>query len=231
METGSAPFAVDCPWRLFTPPGPAPAGGWPLVLALHGWGMSAASFARRCRPLLFEGAAILFPQGPFAFELRHDGKIRIGHAWYLFDGHDEPFRSTLGQAEAHLLGLVDGVAPGAPIDRSRFFVVGFSQGAYAGFFLALRNRGRCAGMVALGGGRLREDFIAADLAGEPKIPFLLVHGTADASVPIERTILMKEVLERHGFPVELTTLDVGHEVTASMLAVARRWLVERAGAR
>lgn len=218
---------MEAPWQLFVPPGPSPAGGWPLVVGLHGWGMTGESFARRCRPLLFPGAAFLFPEGPYSFELRHQGKIRIGHAWYLFNGDDEPFRSTLGQTQAHLLDLIDSVAVRAGLDPDHVHLVGFSQGAYAGYFMALGRSRRFAGMVAIGGGRLREEFVTEGLTDGRRIPFLLIHGRNDASVPMERTLLMKELLERHGFPVELRPTDAGHEITPETLTEAREWLAKR----
>jgi phospholipase/carboxylesterase len=206
------------------PEGAPPAGGWPLVIALHGWGQSADYFARLCRPMRSDDIAWLFPQGPWSFEMRKEGKIRIGHAWYLYDGTDEPFRSTLGRAEAHLLGVLDDVIAAHPIDRGRVGLFGFSQGAYTGYFVTLRNTDRFVGMAAMGGGRLKPEFVEEEVGGARRIPYLLLHGSNDVSVPLERTNLMKGELERLGFPVELRTFDGGHEMTGEMLEAAREWL-------
>ncbi|HEX7879482.1 MAG TPA: PHB depolymerase family esterase [Candidatus Eisenbacteria bacterium] len=220
---GARSFDVRAPWKLVLPEGAAPAGGWPLVACLHGWGQSADYFARLCRPLLFDDAAFLFPQGPWSFEMRKEGKIRIGHAWYLYDGGDEPFRSTLGRAEEHLLGVIDDVASAHPIDRARVALFGFSQGAYTGYFITLRNTDRFVAMAAMGGGRLKPEFVEDELVGAPRIPYLLLHGLDDVSVPLERTSLMKGELERWGFPVELKEFPAAHEMTSDMLDAVREY--------
>ena len=226
---GTTPFVVEAHWRLVLPEGPAPASGWPLVVCLHGWGQSADSFARVCRPLQFEGAAFLFPQGPWSFEQRKLGKIRIGHAWYLYDATDEPFRSTLGRAEEHLLGVLDQIGADHPIDSARIALLGFSQGAYTGYFITLRNTDRFCAMVAVGGGRLKPEFVEERLVGARRIPYLLVHGTEDSSVPLERTELMRDELASRGFPVELQAFGAGHEMTADMLTAAAAWLARELG--
>lgn len=228
--TGARSFDVAAPWKLVLPDGTPPAPGWPLVICLHGWGQSADYFARLCRPLMFESAAFLFPQGTWSFEQRKDGKIRIGHAWYLYDGGDEPFRSTLGRAEAHLFGILDDVIAGHPIDRARVAVFGFSQGAYTGYFLTLRNTDRFIAMAAMGGGRLKPEFVEDKVGGARRIPYLLLHGSNDVSVPLERTNLMKGELERLGFTAELAIFEAGHEMTAEMLGAAREWVRGRLGA-
>ena len=222
--TGATSFGVEVPFRLVLPDGPAPASGWPLVVCLHGWGQNADYFARLCRPLLFEGAAFLFPEGPWSFEQRTLGKIRIGHAWYLYDGTDEPFRSTLGRAEEHLLGLLDQLADNHPMDAARIALLGFSQGAYTGYFITLRNTDRFCAMVAVGGGRLKPEFVEERISAARRIPYLMIHGEEDSSVPLERTELMKAQLASRGFPVELQTFSAGHEVTPGMLTAAAGWL-------
>lgn len=221
---GSIPFVVEAPWRLIVPDEPAPASGWPLVVCLHGWGQGADYFAHLCRPLRFDDAAFLFPQGPWSFEQRKLGKIRIGHAWYLYDGTDEPFRSTLGRAEEHLIGILDQLDAHHPIDSSRIALFGFSQGAYTGYFITLRNTHRFRAMVAVGGGRLKPEFVEDRLADARRIPYLLIHGTDDSSVPLERTELMRGELTSRGFPVDLQTFSGGHEMTDDMLAAAAGWL-------
>jgi len=227
--TGARSFDVAAPWKLILPDGAPPAGGWPLVMCLHGWSQSADYFARLCRPLVFEGAAFLFPQAPWSFEMRKEGKIRIGHAWYLYDGGDEPFRSTLGRAEAHLLGVLDDVIAAHPIDGTRVALFGFSQGAYSGYFLTLRNTDRFVAMAAMGGGRLKPEFFEEKVGEARRIPYLLLHGSNDVSVPLERTNLMMGELERLGFPVELATFEAGHEMTGEMLDGAREWFQGRLG--
>jgi predicted esterase len=225
--TGVRPFVVDASWRLHLPAGAPPASGWPLVVALHGWGMNAEYFNRLCRGLLSPDVAVLFPEAPWAFEMRGGSKIRIGHAWYLFTGEDEPFRSTLARAEAHLVGLLDTVLAAHPLNAARVALFGFSQGAYAGYFAAIRNSRRFAAMAGLGGGRMRPEFLAEFVGGARRIPFLVLHGAEDTSVDPARARDMVTWLGEQGFPAEFRDIPGKHEVTPEGVAMAAAWLRER----
>jgi predicted esterase len=229
---GARPFVVEPGWRLHLPAGPPPASGWPLIVALHGWGMNADYFARLCRGLLSPDVAVLFPEAPWAFEMRGGSKIRIGHAWYLFTGDDEPFRSTLARAEAHLNGVLDDVVAGRgspggtgpPLDPSRIALFGFSQGAYAGYFVAIRNSRRFMAMAGLGGGRMRPEFLAEFTGGARRIPFLVLHGAEDTSVDPTRARDMVTWLGEQGFPAEFREIAGKHEVTPEGVVAAAAWL-------
>ena len=85
-RTGSLDFNLEATWRLLVPDGPPPPDGWPLVIALHGMGMTAEQFSLVLNDLLLPKAAFLFPQGVYPYEIRKDGKIRVGYAWYVYDG-------------------------------------------------------------------------------------------------------------------------------------------------
>ena len=229
LQEGSTPFPVDTGWQLFIPPGAPPAGGWPLVVALHGMGMSGRMLALLLNDLLDPRAAWLFPDGVYPYEIRKLDRIRIGYAWYLYDGHDALFRSTLEHTEAHLLRLLDGVAARAPIDPTRAFLLGYSQGAYTGYFVGLRNPGRFAGLVAIAG-RMKEEFVAEHLPDAARqLPVLMLHGEDDPAVLFARARATHETLLRHGFDVELRSFPKGHELGRPEIEAAREWLGARFG--
>ena len=212
LKEGTTPFAVDTGWQLFVPPGPPPTGGWPLVVALHGMGMSGRMLALILNDLLEPRAAYLFPDGVYPYEIRKAERIRIGYAWYLYDGTEPLFRRTLEATEAHLLRLMDRVASEAPIDPARIFLLGYSQGAYTGYFVALRNHARFAGLVAIAG-RMKEEFVAEHLAAAAThLPVLMLHGESDPAVLFERARATHDTLARHGFQVELKSFPKGHEL-------------------
>jgi phospholipase/carboxylesterase len=227
VESGTLDFTIETRWLLFVPQGGAPPErGWPLVVLLHGMGMTAEQFSLVLNDLLVPGAAYLFPQGPFPYEIRKEGRIRIGHAWYLYDGHEEPFRTTLQQAEGHVLKVIDRVQDQLPVDKDRVLLLGFSMGAYLGYFMAFRNSERFAGMIGVGG-RMKEEFVADNLKTAARFPVLMIHGEKDRSVPLERAELTLEALKRHGFPVEMKTFPVGHEIQTVEIEAMKSWIAER----
>lgn len=230
LNEGTTPFAIDTGWQLFVPPGPPPEGGWPLVLALHGMGMSGRMLALIMNDLLEPRAAYLFPDGVYPYEIRKADRIRIGYAWYLYDGTEPLFRRTLERTEAHLLGLLDAVAAHTPTDRARTFLLGYSQGAYTGYFVALRNHARFAGLVAIAG-RMKEEFVAEHLAAaSTHLPVLILHGEQDPAVLFDRARATHDTLVRHGFPVEMRSFAKGHELGRPEIEAARAWLGARFGA-
>jgi phospholipase/carboxylesterase len=191
--------------------------------------MHARQMALILNELFDPRAAYLFPQGVYPYEIRREGSMRIGYAWYLYDGKDEPFRTTLERSETYLLGLIDRVLASCGGDPGRVFLLGFSQGAYLGHFVAIRNAARFAGLVAIAGGRIKEEFVAESLAGSSRLPVLMLHGEKDEAVPLERARVMQEMLVRHGFPVELKAFDFGHEMRRDEIGAAREWLGTRIG--
>lgn len=227
VETGAGRFEIQPAWRLLVPDAPPSPRGRPLVVCLHGMGMSAESFAMVLNGLFDERAAYFFPQGPYPYEIRKETRIRIGYSWYLYDGHEPLFRSTLERTEAYLNDLVDAAAARAGADPARVFLLGFSMGAYTGYYVALKRPGRYAGIVAIGG-RMKEEFVQEELAdASARLPVLILHGEQDAAVPLERATLTRDTLVRHGFAVEMRTFPKGHEMRTVEIEAARDWLAAR----
>jgi len=228
IEDGRGRFTADTSYRLLVPAGPAPAGGRPVVVALHGMGMNAEQFRLILNEAVIPPAVWIFPDGVYPYEIRKDDGITIGHAWYIYDGKPEPFRSTMTRASEYVMGLVDEVAERRGADPNRVFLLGYSQGAYTGFHTALRNMDRVKGLVAVHG-RMKAEFLDEELAGGTKIPVLVVAGEKDKAITVERARESYEILKSHGFPAEFRSFPVGHMMRAPEVAAIREWLAARLG--
>ncbi len=223
LDSGSSRFETATQYRLLVPPGPAPAGGRPVVVALHGMGMNAEQFRLILNDLTIPPAVWIFPDGVYPYEIRKDGAITIGHAWYIYDGNEEPFRSTMTRSADYILKLVDEMAERVTIDRSRVFLLGYSQGAYTAFHTALTHLDRVAGVVAIHG-RMKAEFVTEELGGDRKIPVLVVAGEKDKAITVERARESYEILKENGFPAEFRSFPVGHMVRAVEVDAVRTWL-------
>jgi phospholipase/carboxylesterase len=221
IESGARPFAVEARYLLQLPradDGMPP----PLLVALHGQGMTADGLLRL---LDFPSAArrmLLVPEGPFPFERRRKGQRDIGHAWYLYRGDQDEFRHYLEQAEQHLLGVLEDVKARHPVDARRTVLMGFSQGGYLAGFAALRNSRAFAGLV-LANTRLKHEFLQQELKSRALPVTLVVHAENDPSVRWEAARKSVAVLERAGAAVQIAIHHEGHRLPADFGAIMESW--------
>ena len=116
-----------------------------------------------------------------------------------------------------------------PIDPRRIVLLGFSQGGIMAFELALREPQRFAGLVALSTWFPAE--LAATLERKPEhagFPVLVLHGTADPVLPVERARESREALRPYGVAMTYRELQMGHTIDQEAMRILLRWLKEKA---
>lgn len=207
VERGSVPVSWDAEWRLDLPDGDPPAGGWPVLVALHGFGDDGPGLAERLGGLSDAPYARLWPDGPFPVEMREDDIRRIGRAWYQYDGDQERFRAALDRCAAFVLEVVDRVAAGHPIDAARAAVLGYSMGGYVAGWTGFHDRERWRGVVSLAS-RIKAE--AIDLTGAAGQRVLVFHGAQDRFISAARAEESADLLRSGGAEVTFETWDGGH---------------------
>jgi phospholipase/carboxylesterase len=193
----------------------------PLVVGLHGWSESEAVTARRLDGLGSLPVRLLWPRAPYPVEVRRGNRTRIGYGWYQYDGNRKRFRESLDRSASFLLELLDRVG----VARRGAVLVGFSQGAYLAYFVALRHPDRFRGVVGIAGRAVHELFDGdGDLDRARHVRLLHLHGRDDELVkpePCEASI-------RHfadlGFDARAERLDGGHDVSEDMVKEIQTWL-------
>lgn len=183
-------------YRLWVPDGPAPEGGRPLLLMLHGCTQDAADVAagtRMDRRAGEEGWLVLYPEQP--------AEAHPQRCWRWYD----PAHQSAGSGEpAVLSGMVEEVAREWGAGPGRLHVAGISAGGamaavlgatgpdrwaavavHAGVAYAAA-RGPQEALAAMKGGgpgvRTLARRLAGALDGRPPPPLLVVHGSADQAV-------------------------------------------------
>jgi phospholipase/carboxylesterase len=150
------------------------------VILLHGYGANgrdlislAAEWAPRCPKTIF-----IAPDAPTVCEA-----TPLGRQWFSLD----PFsRDNMErQIQNHWRSasqFIDAVIEEFKIVESKIILCGFSQGTMMCLYTALSRKNQCAGVLGYSGMLLGED--NAKLSPHKHIPIHLIHGKADAVVPV-----------------------------------------------
>jgi phospholipase/carboxylesterase len=205
---------------------PAGDGPFPAVIALHGWGAGAHDLLGLA-PLLFDGqAVVLCPQGQVAVPF---GGGQYGYGWFPLRPGDLNDVEGFRRAADALKEFVDVALERYPIDLQRVIVAGFSQGGMMAYALALSDPSRYAGLAALSS--WFPPPLAAELPqlpGQEGLPVLVLHGTRDDRIDVERARESREALRAYGVAMTYREFDMGHEIRPDALKVVQQWLKEKA---
>jgi predicted esterase len=204
---GATRVTLERRFTLALPAGPPPAGGFPLLVCLHGFGETGSMLAGRLAGLDAAPYARLFPDAPFPVEVREADAVRIGASWYQYTGDQPRFLEALAFAEAYVEEAVRTAAEGRPVDRSRAALLGYSQGGYLAGMAALGRRDRWRGLVGVA---CRVKTEALSLEGARGYPVLLIHGERDRHTAADRQREAHEALLRAGVDSTFHVHEGGH---------------------
>jgi len=213
---------MDLLYTAHIPPGDGPH---PTILLLHGWGASAHDLLGLA-PFLHGGEAlVLSPQGPVAFEI---ARGMLGYGWWPITQSREIDPSAFDAARQLLREFLDEACKRYPVDRRKLVVAGFSQGGVMAYDLALSDPGRFAGLIALSSW-LPEPIDAGIPTQEEhrNFPALVIHGTQDPMIPVERAQESRKCLLARGVNVQYREFEMQHEVSPEALREVVLWLEEK----
>lgn len=177
VDAGRGPVAVQLP------PGPAPAGGYPLVVLLHGFGASGAIEE------LYLGLAPRLAASGFLYALPDGTENPNGNRfWNATDACCDHFGSGVDDV-SYLLGLVGAIDAAWGVDPRRVAFVGHSNGGFMAYRMGCSAAEQTAALVALAGATYLE---SADCAPSRPVRVLHVHGTADERIDYEGGVLLMD---------------------------------------
>ena len=188
----------------------------PLVIALHGRGASAEDLAPLAPDLDGAGYRFIFPNG----RLRVDLGPWVGYAWY----EREAVATDLPASRAAVQALLDELWARTGRGPTQTVLLGFSQGAVMTLDVGLRSPTRFAGLVAMSGYLYEDATLPPALAAARDQRVLVVHGTEDATLPVERGRAARAALEAAGLRPEYHEFPMGHEITRDSLAIVATFL-------
>lgn len=182
----------------------------PVLVMLHGRGADSSD--------LDSLAAILAPAWtrvvPDAPRPWPEKGPRMGLCWYT-----DPTRADeIEESRLALVGTIDAVRQ--DVGGGPLVIVGFSQGAVMTLATGLDAPGLATGLVALSG------YLAAERGSSASPPTLVVHGTLDEVVAVDRGRQAARTLEKRGVPVTFREYAMGHEILPELVPVIRGFLQE-----
>ena len=167
-------------------------------------------------------ATVIAPRALYASELG-------GYSWARSVVRGDLDQVDFAEALDRLPGLVSEIVAVYQADPRRVIALGFSQGAALSYAWSLAQPAALHGVIALAG-FLPLHNNAATESKQALPPYLIIHGTRDADVPIERARVARSILESRGAAVEYHEYPVGHKVSAQGAKEIARWIRNRVSA-
>jgi poly(3-hydroxybutyrate) depolymerase len=176
------------PYRVYVPTAYKAERGYPLIIALHGNGMTEDNF--------FTGFEALTPK--IAEERGYIVAAPLGYRVDGGYGRNNGSRSAeelpkLELSEKDVLRVLELMKRDYRIDPDRIYIAGHSMGGGGAWYLAPRYPQVWSAIASFAGGG-----DPATMAGMKHIPQFVVHGDADATASVEQSRTMVAEMKRIG---------------------------------
>ena len=207
-------------YYMFDPEKPYPAGlKFPLVVVLHGapGKAYAAEYLISKQMQLDFPSFILAPQSPFGKKWAMPEKFsgqEFGNgkpANYVYHPELDSLPDTIE--------LIRRLELEYPIDASRVYIVGCSDGGTGVYGAVMRYPNIFAGATAISGA-----WSFLDAAKMKQVPLWIIHGSLDETFPVTVARGMSQGIKQQGGPVFYSEFpSMGHECSASSLYGKALW--------
>jgi phospholipase/carboxylesterase len=205
------------------PGGAAPTS---MVIFLHGYGSNGEDLmglSPYWRPALPQ-TVFLAPDAP-----QPCPGVPGGYQWWaLTDLSPQARAAGVRQSAPALDAYIDAQLARYGLADDRLVLVGFSQGTMMALHVGPRRKRPLAGIVGYSGMLADPEALAAEVATRP--PVLLVHGSADPTLPVAATHHAQAALSALGFEVAVhVSPGLGHSIDGDGLRLGGEFLARRLG--
>lgn len=188
---------------------------FPALLLLHGRGaneLDLLPLADELDPRLF----VIGARAPLPFS--------DGFAWYWIGDVGSPDPSSFSASLDALQQFVEQLPRAYPVDPSRIYTLGFSQGAVMAGSLLLTRPDLVAGTIMLSGYLPVDLNRPVDEAGLAHRPVFVGHGTADQLIPVAWGRQVRDFFSRVGADLTYREYPIPHAVGPQELRDVADWL-------
>jgi len=175
-DTGPRPttFGDGRPVDIKVPPGFDGSHDYPLIIGLHGFtsnGFVHATYFGLTKLVSEDKALLLAPDGTMD---------NNGSQFWNADPVCCDFNNKMPDDVGYIGKLIDDVIAAYPVDKSRVFVIGHSNGSFMAYRMACERPDVITAIAGLAGAA---SSMPASCTPEHSVNVLHIHGTADATVP------------------------------------------------
>lgn len=190
---------------------------YPAIFVMHGIGSNEQNMLS-----LVEGLEDTF----YIFSVRGHLSQPPGFAYFTIQDYGKPHREVFDEGISKLTSFIDYAVEQYPIDQTRFYLLGFSQGAIAAMTLGLTLGNRIKGIVALSG--YIPAFVKEEYKVKPvdQLSLFISHGELDSILPYEWGLENNEYFNGLGAQATFQTYPEGHTVSLKNQQDFTKWLLD-----
>jgi polyhydroxybutyrate depolymerase len=170
----AADLVGERPYELVIPAGIEPGKRVPLLVLLHGFGASGRAFRN-----MFDFERLAQSKS-FIYTVPEGVENSRGSQLWNATPACCNFRNVDVDDVAYLSALIDDAVGKAPVDETRIFVVGHSNGGFMAHRLACERSDRIAGIVSVAGALFDDE---SRCRPSTPVAVLQIHGDQDWHVP------------------------------------------------
>jgi phospholipase/carboxylesterase len=210
------------PYRLRPPQGQREK--YPALIMMHGWGANEGDIFELV-PFVREDVIIAAPRAP----LIATDDPRGSFCWFTSSRVGKPQPHEFSDAVKLIIDFIERLeeASGFPVDRAQVYVGGFSQGGGMSNLVSCAHPEVVAGAIVHSGFMPTPPPIELNEAGLKGKPFIVLHGTKETIVPLERGEAAANYLRNLGAEVEFLTFPIAHETSIESRQALANWLNSR----
>ena len=168
---------------------------------------------------------VICPQAEFALEGAPYSYAPM-YTWMRRGANDRPIDGELDRVARALSSFIDTVCDRYNVDTDRLALMGFSQGGFLAYRLALSEPHRWQGAAMLSTWLSDEaaDDVHEDAAD---LPLLVQHGTNDPLVGIDKGRTSRDQLQAMRMNLDYREYPMQHEIGRQSIHDLSAWLTER----
>jgi phospholipase/carboxylesterase len=194
-----------------------PEKTYPALFLMHGIGSNEQNML----PLV-DGLEDQF----YIFSIRGHLTQPPGYAYFTIQGFGKPHREVFDEGVKQVSSFIDYACEQYPLDSSRLYLLGFSQGAILSMTLGLTLGNRIKGIVALSGyipGFVKDEY---EIKPVNNLSLFISHGEMDQVLPFDWGVTNDVYFRELGATVTFQTYQEGHTVSLRNQQDFMKWLVD-----